>query len=370
MGKIAVIGGGLAGLSSAIGLAKSGLEVTLIEKKEYPFHKVCGEYVSNEVLPFLASLGADINSLNPARIQRFQLSSQRGKVLEAPLDLGGFGISRYTLDNYLYGLAQKAGVQFKLRTTVETVAFSAGKFTLYLSDGSELQSEVAIGAFGKRSNLDRQLNRSFFASRSPYLAVKYHLHANLPTDLIALHNFENGYAGISAIEDEKFCFCYLTTRNNLKRHGTIPEMEKKVLSLNPFLKEVFRESEFLYGHPEVINEISFAPKTAVTDHILCAGDAAGLITPLCGNGMAMALHSGKMLTEAVKSYFLEHGNRQQLEENYTRAWQKQFGNRLRSGRFIQQLFGKKLLSEASVFLFRNLPFALTRLMKSTHGRPF
>ncbi|HNU89628.1 MAG TPA: FAD-dependent oxidoreductase, partial [Ferruginibacter sp.] len=48
---ITIIGGGLAGLVSAIHLSKAGLAVTLIEKNEYPKHKVCGEYVSNEVLP-------------------------------------------------------------------------------------------------------------------------------------------------------------------------------------------------------------------------------------------------------------------------------------------------------------------------------
>jgi menaquinone-9 beta-reductase len=67
----------LAGLVSAIGLAGQGLSVTVVEKKAYPFHKVCGEYVSNEVLPFLGSLGADISTLQPARISHFLLSSPR-----------------------------------------------------------------------------------------------------------------------------------------------------------------------------------------------------------------------------------------------------------------------------------------------------
>lgn len=370
MTQIAIIGGGLAGLTSAIGLAGAGLEVTLIEKKTYPFHRVCGEYISNEVLPFLAGLDVRVDSLNPAQISRFRLTSPGGRSLEVPLDLGGFGISRYALDNYLYQVAVSAGVVFKLQTTVETVAFSGEKFTLTLSDGSRLQSEVAIGAFGKRANLDRQLNRSFFAARSPYLAVKYHLRTSLPKDQIALHNFQDGYAGISAIEDDKYCFCYLTTRQNLKRYGTIGEMEEKVLGRNPFLKQIFRESEFLYTQPEVINEISFAPKTAVAGHILCAGDAAGLITPLCGNGMAMAMQAGKILTSEVLAYFQDHGNRNLLEQRYTRAWHQQFSARLRTGRSIQQLFGKTILSEATIGLLQYAPFIVKQLMKRTHGQPF
>ena len=325
MQQVIILGGGLAGLSSAIQLAKSGLGVTLIEKKSYPFHRVCGEYISNEALPFLASLGLNLNPFLPARINRFQLTSPAGKKLEAPLDLGGFGISRYTLDHELYKLALQNGVNFRLQTTAETVAFSDEKFTATLSNGETLQSKIVIGAFGKRSNLDRHLNRPFFTARSPYLAVKYHIKTDLPKNVIALHNFENGYAGISAIENDQYCFCYLTTRQHLKTHKTVAKMEAKVLMRNPHLEKIFRESEFLYQQPEVINEISFAPKTAVTDHILCAGDAAGLITPLCGNGMAMAFHAGKILSEEITAYFQQHHNREILERNYTNAWQKQFG---------------------------------------------
>ncbi len=365
-----VIGGGLAGLTAALALAQTGIQVSVIEKKTYPFHRVCGEYISNEVLPFLESLDININDLKPAQIQNFWLTSPAGKLLKAPLDLGGFGISRFALDNYLYQLAEKRGVKFYLQTTAETVAFSAEKFSIKLSTGEVLESKICIGAFGKRSNLDRQLNRPFFEARSPYLAVKYHLLTDLPKDVIALHNFEDGYAGISAIENDKYCFCYLTTRHNLKQAGTVAKMEEKVLSQNPHLHRIFRESEFLYSQPEVINEISFAPKTAIVDHVLCIGDAAGLITPLCGNGMALALHSAKMATELILKYFNEHQNRNLLEQQYTKAWQNQFGFRLQAGRILQGLFGKKILSEMAVATLQKFPAAVQFLMRQTHGKPF
>src|SRR6476620_324786 len=239
MEQVLVVGGGLAGLISAIGLARKGISITVIEKKNYPFHRVCGEYISNEVLPFLASLELDLTSLKPAQLSRFQLSSPSGKLLQAPLYLGGFGVSRFSLDHFLYQHAVNLGVTFRLKTSVETVAFSGQKFEVSLSDGQKLESELVIGAFGKRANLDRQLNRPFFRARSPYIGVKYHLKTDLPKDTIALHNFENGYAGISAIEDDKYCFCYLTTRQNLKSAGTVAKMEEKVLSQNPRLKLIF-----------------------------------------------------------------------------------------------------------------------------------
>ncbi|MCU0471065.1 MAG: FAD-binding protein, partial [Arcicella sp.] len=57
MYDIIITGGGLAGLVSSIILAKAGKSVLVIEKKKYPFHRVCGEYISNETRPFLTSIG-------------------------------------------------------------------------------------------------------------------------------------------------------------------------------------------------------------------------------------------------------------------------------------------------------------------------
>ena len=125
-------------MASALGLAKAGLRVTLVEKKAYPFHRVCGEYVSNEVLPFLRALGADVSSLGPARISRFRLSSPTGKTLDAHLDLGGFGISRFTLDHHLYQLAQQQGVNFILQQTAQEVTFAGDSlFFWFLGLGLE-----------------------------------------------------------------------------------------------------------------------------------------------------------------------------------------------------------------------------------------
>ena len=224
---IILIGGGLAGLAASLDLVGQGHRVVVVERKQYPFHKVCGEYVSNEVLPYLRRLGADPVALAPAAISQFLLSSPGGRVLTAPLDLGGFGVSRYALDDFLYQLAVARGVAFHLKSTVTDVAFdpAADQHRVTLADGRQLSARVVLGTYGKRAALDRQLQRSFFAQRSPYLGVKYHLRLpGFPRDLIALHNFADGYAGISAIEEDKLCFCYLTTRQNLKAYGTIPAM--------------------------------------------------------------------------------------------------------------------------------------------------
>ncbi len=367
--KIAIIGGGLAGLITSIQLVRAGNACTVYEKKSYPLHRVCGEYVSNEALPFLTSSGLLPNDPGVSRISSLVISSVTGRSCKIDLDLGGFGISRYAFENFLYRVAVAEGVEFCLNTEVGAVDFHGDHFELHAM-GQTHTPDVVVGAFGKRSRLDVQQNRLFMKSRSPWVGVKYHAHTSHPSDVIALHNFSGGYCGICCVEGGVTNICYLTHRDNLRRYGDISRMEREVMFRNPSLRRIFQESTFLFERAQVINEISFAAKAPVENHILMAGDAAGMITPLCGNGMAMAIHSGKMVSEAVNAFAAGRCTRSEMEEAYRRDWGRHFRNRLAIGRQVQRLFGKTFLSSLLVGCARALPSVATAVIRRTHGCSF
>ncbi|MCU0418279.1 MAG: NAD(P)/FAD-dependent oxidoreductase [Cyclobacteriaceae bacterium] len=370
MKHVAIVGGGLAGLVAAIDLAKRGVPCTVFERKHYPFHRVCGEYISNEVIPYLQSLDAFPEKFSPPRFTRFQLTSVNGALAEIPLDLGGFGISRYSLDSFLVEKARAQGATVSDNTEVTALSFEGDGFDIQTA-GKTVRADVVLGSFGKRSRLDVSLGRSFIKKRSPYVGVKYHIRTDHPADVIALHNFNDGYCGISRIEEGKTNLCYLTHRDNVKRYGHIPEMEKAVLHRNPFLKRIFAESEFLFDKPEVINEITFETKEPVYNHVLMTGDAAGMITPLCGNGMAMAIHSANVVSEYVHRFCVNPGyGRAQLEADYAARWNALFKKRLWAGRQIQNLFGREWTSNMAVQLARHVKPVAHFLMKKTHGQAF
>jgi flavin-dependent dehydrogenase len=369
-----IVGGGLGGLSLSILLAELGHKVILVEKEKYPFHKVCGEYISLESWPFLERLGVPLSKMDLPVISKLTVTSPSGSAINHPLPLGGFGVSRYTLDSTLAQIARQKGVLVLEDCKVGDVVFLNNRFIV--SAGKyRISCSVCTGSFGKRSNLDVKWKRPFTVEKpgklNNYIGVKYHVKTALPRDAIALHNFENGYCGISRIEDGKYCCCYLTTADNLKKNSNdISQMEQSVLYRNPHLKNIFENMELLYTEPLVISQVSFAKKTNTFQHILMLGDAAGMIAPLCGNGMSMAMHAAKIASGFINQFLEDKCTREQMENAYSEQWNKYFASRLKTGRFIQSLFGKPVMTNMFVNSLKPFPGLINALIRRTHGDPY
>ena len=372
---VAVIGGGLAGLAASILLQQKGYAVILFEKENYPHHKVCGEYISLESHGFLSGLGLPLNEMDLPMINKLLLTAPNGNAFTTRLPLGGFGISRFALDHRLAQLAEGFGVRLLTNTRVDDVFFETDLFRV-MYRGQEITAKTCLGSFGKRSNLDVKWQRPFSSKSKKgldnYIGVKYHIQTNAwPPDTIGLHNFENGYCGISKIEGDRYCLCYLTTAAALKNHGnSIPQMEQQLLCRNPHLKKIFSESEFQDEFPVTISQISFSKKSTVEKHILMLGDAAGMITPLCGNGMSIALHTAKIAADVTARFLNRELTRDRMESIYRKEWEGHFARRLATGRILQRFFGSERKSNFFVKTFRNLPLLARPVVKMTHGESF
>jgi flavin-dependent dehydrogenase len=323
---------------------------------------------------FLLSLGLKLDEMRLPVISNLIVSSPGGNFIEQALPLGGFGISRYTLDQELFRIAKAAGVQIYDGTKVNDIVFNGDIFNV-AAGNINIIARVTAGTFGKRSNIDIKWSREFITKKSNrldnYIGVKYHVRTDLPGNTIALHNFKDGYCGISKIENDTYCLCYLTTAENLNaNNNSIPLMEKNVLQKNPFLKKIFTTATFLPGFPVTISQVSFKKKTQCENHVLMTGDAAGMITPLCGNGMSMALHGSKTAFGFIDNFLKGTINRKQMETLYTREWRKLFSRRLQVGRAIHRFFGKEILTNLFISAVKPFPFIIRKLIRATHGDPF
>lgn len=373
MYDVALVGGGLAGLAAAIALAKQGWRVVLFEQEHYPFHKVCGEYLAEESLGFLARLGLPWSEMALPRIQQACFSSPSGAMLELPLQPGGIGISRYTLDMSLVNLAREAGAEIRDGERVKRIGGSPGAFGLATAT-SEFQARVVAGTWGKFSNLDVQLQREFVQAHyraEGMVGVKYHVQARFPRDRVALHSFPGGYCGVSAIENDQFCMAYLVEAQRLKGcKGSIEHLEATLLRQNPHLDHLLSHVKPLYPRPLVISQVHFRTKSAQSAHVLMAGDSAGMVAPLSGNGMSMALRAAALLTEWIPLYLNGKLTHPELEQHYSYQWQQIFGARIRTGLWLQRLLRHPTTANGLIGGLRWFPRVVAALHHRTHGTAF
>lgn len=368
--QILIAGGGVAGLTAAIHLSKIGIETILIERHQYPYHKVCGEYLSREVTPYFQELELDLKELKPPLINKLVYSTSVGKTIKADLEMGGYGISRYNLDNFLYKKAKENGCEFHFDTITEII-FLENSFEIKTQNGNNFQSDFVIGAFGKRSNLDKYLKRDYLNANSGWLGVKAHYkNDSYPSHLVSLHNFQGGYCGLSKTEMDTINVCYLATYNSFKKFKNAEDFQHHVLKKNKQLNDFFASSEKVFEKEVTIAQINFARKTAIEDHIIMIGDSAGLIHPLCGNGMAMGIHSAKIAVEIIAdSYSDKNVERSELENRYTEIWNSEFHSRLRMGRILQKVLMNDQLATISQKVIGTFPGILPKIIAKTHGKP-
>jgi flavin-dependent dehydrogenase len=163
--------------------------------------------------------------------------------------------------------------------------------------------------------------------------------------------------------------CYLATYESFKKHKDPEKFNEKVLRKNPFLNSFLAESSPVFEQPLTIAQISFSKKEAVKDHVLMLGDTAGLIHPLCGNGMAIAIHSAKLASEEILKHLKTGTRREEMEVAYQKRWEEVFSRRFRAAGWLQKVLLKENLAEISQKLISTVPFLLPKIIKQTHGEP-
>jgi flavin-dependent dehydrogenase len=122
--------------------------------------------------------------------------------------------------------------------------------------------------------------------------------------------------------------------------------------------------------PLSISQISFEVKEKVKNHVLMIGDTAGLIHPLCGNGMSMAIHAAGICASLVLDYLDNRiTSRLALEKTYTQQWNAQFKWRLQSGKILSGILLKPEASEFVMKVLVKFPALFKPMIRMTHGSP-
>jgi flavin-dependent dehydrogenase len=330
---VTIIGGGLAGAAAASALGPRAL---LLEREDGAHDKICGEFLSHEAGHTLAALGFDAGHLGGAPIGRVRLHHGRRSAVAA-LPFIATGLTRRTLDAALLDHAAARGADVQRGVMVRglgarTALTSRGETEagpLLLANGKhDLRGEARARA----GTIDDLIGFKMFYRADAALAARLAGHVDVTL-------FDGGYAGLQPVESGRINLCLLVDRRHFKALGGNWQALIAALLREPSLAAL-GDATPLLEKPLTISNVPYgylAPPPAHADGPWRLGDQAAVIPSFCGDGMAMALHSGHlaatMLAEGADAAIYQARLRRDTARQVRIATQVQRIATTRLGRF-------------------------------------
>ncbi|MEY2977347.1 MAG: NAD(P)/FAD-dependent oxidoreductase [Prochlorotrichaceae cyanobacterium] len=375
---VIIIGAGLAGCSTAIQLAQRGHQVLLLEQQRYPTHKLCGEFLSVEVLATFDFLGISeaVEKAGAVPIHRSLVTTTTGQSFASSLPGVALGLSRYHLDLSLLQRAAAVGVTCQEGALVTGVTGTLDQGFTVTTPQDHFTARMVIGAYGKRSRLDRTLQRPFLQRSAPFVAFKGHYRGVEFPASVELHAFPGGYCGLSPIEEGQVNICWIAHKDALSsptQDDSAPQtspVTHPILYQNPRLADRLNTLSSVRGSTQALTQITFALKEKFHHDIWMLGDTAGMIAPLCGDGMAMALRSSELAVPLAHAFLQNELRTVTLKERYTRQWNQEFKTRLSLGRLMHYGLINPHLAKVGVALCQYIPPIGTALIRATRGTAY
>jgi flavin-dependent dehydrogenase len=338
---VAIIGAGPAGSTLAALLAGRGVRVALYDREAFPRDKLCGEFLSYDALPILEPLGVvdAIDRAGAPRIDRCRIVGS-WRTYEFALPHPARGVSRLLFDDLL------------LRTAVARGAIRRDGVTV--SSLEELSARVVVGAWGRWGRFDQQLQRGFVRDRTHRnFGFKRHYRGPHEHGVIELHPFRRGYLGVNGIEGGLTNICGLVHASRLAGHkGRWDSFIDGIRAEESHLERLYAEhvpaqEGYLSSEPVI-----FRARSAVEGGVFMVGDASGVIDPLTGNGMAMAVQSALLAAPLLLRLLEQPSKRSAIEDEYRVAHRRFFASRIAWSRRAAMLLARPRLIDAAMAAVR------------------
>ena len=323
---IIIAGGGPAGTSAAITAARAGVRVLLLERGQFPRHRVCGEFVSAESHDLLRNLlRRDCGLLAAAPSVTHARFFSDGRMLQLALPDPGVSISRYQLDWALWKEAEVAGVECRSSLAANEVVEHAVGFSIATADG-RFNGKIFLNASGRWSNLTQPALKP---DAPRWIGLKAHFRGECAPPSVDLYFFEGGYCGVQPVGDG------LVNASCMVRADVACSLEE-VFAANHDLwlrsRAWERETEVVTTSPLVFHD----PKPT-SGNVLNIGDSAAFIDPFVGDGISLALRSGTLAAESAVAVAQGKATLSEAVERYATAYRSRFATAYDSASLVRRV---------------------------------
>jgi flavin-dependent dehydrogenase len=427
---VVIVGGGPAGASAGIHLARAGARVLIVEQGRFPRAKLCGEFISPECLPHFARLGVlgGMLAAGGREVRETVFYTRGGRSVAVPsewfggvgagcelagLDGAALGLSRAEMDEQLLERARAVGVEVLEETQAVGLLCEAGEVRGVRVRGragavQERRALLTFDATGRARSLarflehaerrsvavSRRINAETSGRRAPFVAFKAHLEgARGAAGSCEIYFYSGGYGGLSPVEGGRSNLCFIASARDVRESwGDAARVLREVVQTNARAEFALAEARACTPWLAVALESFGRRELCPASGLLTLGDAASFIDPFTGSGMLMALESGELAASVAARWLpqmrrdahetqeahnaddptatrsLAGGSFRALAAEYGASYGARFGGRLRVCSWLRRAaFAPPALAEACVVALGASARVRRALARATRG---
>jgi flavin-dependent dehydrogenase len=364
---VLVVGAGPAGAIAGWRLARAGVRVLIVDRERFPRYKLCGDTLNPGAVALLNSLPFRAPPpLDAARPLAGMLVTGPHARVEARYGSGivGRAIERRVFDQWLLTEAVAAGASFEDRVTVRSAMVDSSARKAVVRGASvrtsaraqvQLLARFTLAADGRSSVMARSLGLARHP-RAPrrWAFGTYATNVHGTSDLGEMHIRGRQYIGVAPLRDSFSNICVVTGPRPVGR--TPLGIVRTQIDADPVLRARFADARF-DAPVAVLGPLAVEADASGLDGLLLAGDSAGFIDPMTGDGLHLALRGGLLAADEIL-LAMENGVARDSAQRLQTARQTALGAKLRFNRVLRRLVETPVAVDAAGWAARLVPAAV------------
>lgn len=343
-----VVGAGPAGTAAAMAARTHGLDVTVLDRATFPRDKTCGDGLTAAALTQLEALGVAVPTLPAAAVESVVLVAPDRWQVELPLPGPGrraVVVERARLDAALLDRARQRGVRVEEGSAVEDVWEEPDGIRVRTAAGEEHPARFVIAADGHYSSVRRRHGRSAPDLGTWHAVRQYFRHVGDPRLWVLFEaDLLPGYAWVFPLPDGRANVGFGVLRGAGHDGKALKALWPDLLSRAPLRAALGPDAEPEAPHRAWPIPSEYSRARLADGRVLYVGDAAGVVDPMTGEGIAQALESGTLAAQAVAA----GGEPAAIRDRYRRDVDRALGRDLRFAAFLQRLLHSPTLASATI----------------------
>jgi flavin-dependent dehydrogenase len=371
---VVIVGAGPAGAVAATVLERAGARVALVDRATFPRPKLCGDTLNPGTLAMLTRLRMAQAAADAGLRIEGMVVTGGGVVIDGryPDGLHGRAVVRRDLDWWLVQDAMRAGASFEpgVHVTAPLIADSGGRCRVrgvtISQDGPvrrEVHGKVTIAADGRHSTLAFALGLARHpASPRRWAVGAYFTGVAMPAGgpVGEMHIRSGRYIGVAPVPGGATNVCLVRAAHAGDRDFSEPaNMLLREIRADALLRDRFVDAR-MEGAPVVLGPLAVDALAPPPDGLLIAGDAAGFVDPMTGDGLRFAIRGGELAAIAALDA-LEHGWKG-VEARIATAQRREFAAKRRFNRALRRLVESPGAVRAAAFGARVAPGVVRALI--------